>query len=592
MGRRWGLASGLLGLVACIEPADWAIPNPSSGARAVAIYLESEADPQVLLTEPADLPAPYSLVGRPSVMAFFSRSLVELRAPSLLEPTARTACDRQRPLPVAGIEAYRGSPEEGWARTSDLAELEAFSLPPLALDDCLRDGCVRRDERGVYYCEASCAAPQAPEVPNRAACPEGWLDESQSSAACRPPNTRSCAAPPCWISPAEQGEACEARAQPVGATPHQGPALPAQVDRPLWLPRGRYTGTVEILPGGALLGECHQGASIVGHVILRGGGRLSDLTLEVDSGAKGIEIFGTGSVVERVRIQGGEYGVLLTPGSQAELRSLLVADASWGLTAQSSALELHHFHATSLTYEGLKLESSTGTVADVVVDSTTDYPGIAIVRAVGEASGPPIQLDRAYVEGVHEVQFLFETTVNGRDLRSDGHGMAGMGIQTSRSGTLLDLERVFISDIQEDALWSRERAETTVRDFIARRAGGGLLCSADLQLERGHFEDLGGEGLKLTGSGEVVVNDLTVIDGLQGARLTPEFDEEHRVQLRRVRIDGCNSGLVRGPGQIQLEDVQVTAAAVGVQAEACWIDETLSGVSLDEVQTPWVIEGR
>jgi hypothetical protein len=91
MGRRWGLASGLLGLVACIGTRRLGHPEPFVRARAVAIYLESEADPQVLLTEPADLPAPYSLVGRPSVMDLFFRSLVELRAPSLLEPTARTA---------------------------------------------------------------------------------------------------------------------------------------------------------------------------------------------------------------------------------------------------------------------------------------------------------------------------------------------------------------------------------------------------------------------------------------------------------------------------------------------------------------------
>lgn len=76
----------------------------------------------------------------------------------------------------------------------------------------------------------------------------------------------------------------------------------------------------------------------------------------------------------------------------------------------------------------------------------------------------------------------------------------------------------------------------------------------------------------------------------QGAHLIPEFDEPHSVQLRRVRFEGSGGGLVRGPGQITMEDVLISGASDGVRAEACWIDEALSEVSLEGVATPFVIE--
>lgn len=584
----WLLASGWLLSVACLEPVDWTLPTPPVDARSVAIYLEGETGPRVLLAAPQDQPQAYAVLGRPTLLAYSPRTLGELEAPRILETMARTACDRRRPIPAVTI--FRGSAEDGWSLATDAAEFGPFSLPPLDLAKCLRGGCVRRDLDGVYYCATNCAAPDPPVAPNRAECPEGWRDSSPHSAHCQPPTTRSCANPPCWIFPREQGEVCEPRAPPLGVEPQLSSVLPAQVSQPLWLPRGRYTGAPVVLPGGALFGECHQSTTIRGRVTLQGGGRISDLGLEVEDGTNGLVIEGRGALVERVRIQGGEYGVVLTAGAQAELRSLQVQDAVWGLTAQDARLDLRHYYATGCANEGLSIEASTGTVADAVVLSNTRYLGVAVRHRDGDPSPPPLALERLYVEGQHQAQVQLGSDVSGRDLRSDGDGMAAVGIEISREGAQVDLERVFFSDMQEDAIWSRRGARPLIRDLLVRSSGGGVLCSTPLQLERAKLEDLRGQGIKVDGGGEVQLHDLEVLGARQGAHLIPEFDEPHSVQLRRVRFEGSGGGLVRGPGQITMEDVLISGASDGVRAEACWIDEALSEVSLEGVATPFVIE--
>lgn len=581
---------GPLFLVACVEPVDWALPSPSPSARSVAIHLEAEAGPRVLWADHGEPPQAYAVLGRPTLLAFSPRNLSELGTPRLLAPTPRAACDRQRPLPIAGFEAYRGSPEDGWSPTSEVEAFEAFSLPPLELAECLRAGCVRRDETGVHYCAANCVAPEPPEAPERAACPAGWLEESSNSARCRPPVARGCATSICWLFAPEPGEVCDARAQPAGTERHQGSTLPPRIVRPLWLPRGRYTGDTEVQPGGALLGECHQGTTIEGKLILRDGARVSDLNLEVPNDAKGIEITGRGVLVERVRIRGAEYGVLLRPRSQAELRALYVEGGGWGLTAQSSELELLHFHAGPSLYEGLKLESSTGTIADLVINSDTDYFGLSVLRGPDEPSASPLRLERAYVEGRHQAQFLFAAEVIGRDLRADGQGAAGVGLQAAQMGTVLELDRVYFADLQEDGLWSRDDAEPRIRDLLVQRSGGGLLSSTALRVTRGWFEDQGSESIKVNASGEVELRDLTIVGARLGLRLTPDLDEPHLVQVSRALIEGGEVGVLRGPGQVALEEVQVKGTNVGVQTGACWIDESLSAMHFQGVLTPALVQ--
>lgn len=509
-------------------------------------------------------------------VAYLPLSREELWSPIALPPQPAEACARTRPLPEA-LATYESDAEGAWTPIDAPESLANFHLPPIPLEACAASGCVAA-LAGTYYCTSRCPAALAPELPAAAACPAGWSEAGDYG--CTPPADTSCAVEPCWLAAPTATVACSSRRAPLGARVHVGPDAPAEVVGAVWLPRGTYRGDVHLAPGAALYGECPEATTLRGAVRIDGGAELAALTVVPPDGVNGVVVGGTVAVTLRsLRVVDGGSGIAVRPGAVVRMDSVRVDGGRVSISATEATVEGHHLWLVEAIDFGLLSRGARVNVEDLAATGPGTI-GVEHSPAVGGATAAA-RLRRLHLSGWAQVGCTINDATEVQDLRIDGAGQLVIGAVVQHANARARIERASIGGTVDRGFWVRSEGAVIGADLTIHGAVLGATFTASVTLARVAVLGSRRYGIDATDEVSLDLSDLTVRQGAEAVRLLPS-PVSTGVRVRRALIEEAEVGLTRDGPQVTLEEVTVRRVGRAVRSNPCWIDPTLSAISVED----------
>jgi hypothetical protein len=233
----------------------------------------------------------------------------------------------------------------------------------------------------------------------------------------------------------------------------------------------------------------------------------------------------TTAVIQRVRILGGPYGIVLHGQSRAKVSGVRIDGAERSVVIglgpggrKLAYLEADHLWISNSVRTGIDATDSTMVLDDVVVRAD-----LRTATGVLSSFSSTVAIRRLSTTG-KQGMLMFEPRGTIADLRVDGAGIASGGFESADDSHELTIDRIYASRVLDSGVHLRRtRTLRMPRKILANDvevldAATGLFTSSESIIQRVRVRGSSALGIEVSGDNHVQLNDVDVSESAVGLR--------------------------------------------------------------------------